>query len=119
ILSFDNYGDPPLAKLLNNAAATYNIRIAGMLIELGASLGMDPAAVFQLVQNGSGASWMTSMLPELGVDQIRLLAKDMRLLHAESGALPRVAVDDEQELVERIMRVQELVVDGHAVLNAP
>lgn len=92
LVAFDRYGQPTLAKLLNNVTGAYNVLALVQMLELAAEYGIDPVKFYRVVTQSSGASSMASMIFDLHGD---LLAKDVALLRSEVGQLPSVAVGED------------------------
>jgi 3-hydroxyisobutyrate dehydrogenase-like beta-hydroxyacid dehydrogenase len=95
VVPFPRYGQPTLAKLVNNAVAGYHTRTTAILLGVAERLGLDPATMKSVLDCSSGASAMGAMLAELADEQARLLTKDAALLTAAAGPLPSIAIEDE------------------------
>lgn len=87
---FDDYGEPTLAKLLNNVLAAYNAVAFSHVILLGEQAGLDPEQVREVIMTSSGASWILGPFADFPAD---LLTKDVELLRNDLGALPSVDLD--------------------------
>lgn len=94
LLGFSEYGQPTLAKLINNAAAAYHTRTTASLVSLAARSGLDPTQFKSVLDSSSGASVMGTMLAELADEQADLLTKDVALLATATGPLPGITVQD-------------------------
>lgn len=106
-VSFDDFGQPALAKLINNAAAAATCRVTASLLATAVDKGLDIAAMHTVLCHGSGGSWMAEALPELGVDQARLLVKDVLLLQDHVGELPPLRIDDEDGMLVDLAAAKE------------
>ncbi len=95
---FDHYGEPTLAKLVNNVTGAYNALVAAQMLELGERLGLRPQRLYEVLLASSGASWMAAALPDLRGD---LLAKDVELL-ARTRELPEPSLSEPRRLAERL-----------------
>jgi 3-hydroxyisobutyrate dehydrogenase-like beta-hydroxyacid dehydrogenase len=95
VVPFPRYGQPTLAKLVNNAVAAYHTRATAALLGVAERLGLDAATVKAVLDSSSGASAMGAMLGELADEQARLLTKDAGLLVAAVGPLPEIGIEDE------------------------
>lgn len=84
IFAFANYGQPTVAKLLNNATMAINSRVVVEMLRVGAQLGIDAPTLFEVVRSGSGRSRAAERLPSLDG---ALLDKDLRLLHSAVASL--------------------------------
>ncbi len=87
------YGDASRAKLVNNLMAGIHLLAAAEALALAERVGLDPAAMVELVAASSGQSWMFSdrMPRALSGDyapraQTRVLAKDLSLVNALASA---------------------------------
>ncbi|MBB5391117.1 MULTISPECIES: NAD(P)-dependent oxidoreductase [unclassified Herbaspirillum] len=92
-----NLGDGQAIKVVNQHLCSVHIVAAAEALNLARSLGLDPAAVLELVENGAGGSWMLSdrgprMLAGTDVEvtsSINIFVKDSDLVAAaaqECGA---------------------------------
>ncbi|QTV80491.1 NAD(P)-binding domain-containing protein [Microbacterium sp. NIBRBAC000506063] len=84
IFTFADYGQPTVAKLLNNATMAINSRIVIELLRVGVQLGIDAPTLFEIVRSGSGRSRAAERLPTLDG---ALLDKDLGLLHSAVAGL--------------------------------
>ena len=80
-------GAGQFAKLVNNSLMAANMALADAALGAGAALGLDRAALIELVKASSGRSYgfeVRARLPEIGMFEhgARLLAKDVGLLKA-------------------------------------
>jgi 3-hydroxyisobutyrate dehydrogenase len=106
-------GAGQLAKLVNNSLMAANMALADAALGAGAALGLDPAALAELVKVSSGRSYgfeVRARLPDIRLfgHGAQLLAKDVGLLAAvlnddPSGALLRRAAEP---FLDRILRAQ-------------
>jgi 3-hydroxyisobutyrate dehydrogenase-like beta-hydroxyacid dehydrogenase len=103
IVEFGSYGEPTLAKLLNNVAAAYTALSFAEMMLLADRTGMQPARLAEVLRTSSGQSWMGDHFAGLVDD---LLAKDVALLRHELGALPEVALDDDDHLLSRLAQAR-------------
>ncbi len=90
IVHLGTVGAGQLAKLVNNSLMAANMALADAALGTGASLGLDRAALIELVKASSGRSYgfeVRARLPEIGMfgHGARLLAKDVGLLKALRG----------------------------------
>jgi 3-hydroxyisobutyrate dehydrogenase-like beta-hydroxyacid dehydrogenase len=95
VVPFPRYGQPTLAKLVNNVVAAYHTRTTAVLLGVAERLGLEPATMKSVLDSSSGASFMSAMLAELADEQARLLTKDAALLVAAAGPLPSIELGDE------------------------
>ncbi len=54
----ETIGDAAKAKLVNNLLAGINLVAGAEALALGAKLGLDPRATYELIRASSGASWI-------------------------------------------------------------
>lgn len=87
LVVFDVYGQPNLAKLLNNCLLAYNAHALAAMLELGRAEGLPAPHLMEVLAEGSGGSFAASRLATLVPD---LIDKDVRLLAAAVGDLPTV-----------------------------
>ncbi|MCD9623945.1 NAD(P)-binding domain-containing protein [Rhabdothermincola salaria] len=99
VVRFDGYGQPTMAKLVNNVLAAYNTAALAEMLRLADEVGLDAAKVYEVVLSGSGGSWMAGSLFEIVVD---LLEKDVGLLQDRLGGLPRISVEGDGELTRAL-----------------
>jgi 3-hydroxyisobutyrate dehydrogenase-like beta-hydroxyacid dehydrogenase len=90
LVEFGSYGEPTLAKLVNNVLGAYNAAAFAAMVQVADDLGVAPERIREVVRTSSGGSWMVGAFMDLLDD---LLAKDVALLSARVGGLPAVAVD--------------------------
>lgn len=113
IVHLGGIGAGQLAKLVNNSLMAANMALADAALGAGASLGLDRAALIELVKASSGRSYgfeVRARLVDIGLfgHGARLLAKDVGLLKALRGGesntdtLRGVA----EPFLERIARAQ-------------
>lgn len=88
VVTFDAYGEPALAKLLNNLACAYNAAVFATVVQLAHDHGLDATRFKRVVVRGSGASYSARAITEIIGD---LLAKDVRLAEQAVGPAPAVA----------------------------
>jgi 3-hydroxyisobutyrate dehydrogenase-like beta-hydroxyacid dehydrogenase len=103
IVEFASYGEPTLAKLLNNVAAAYTALAFAEMMLLADRTGMEPARLAEVLRTSSGQSWMGDHFVTLIDD---LLAKDVALLRQELGALPAVGLDADDHLLTRLAQAR-------------
>ncbi len=103
IVEFASYGEPTLAKLLNNVAAAYTALSFAEMMLLADRTGMEPARLAEVLRTSSGQSWMGDHFVTLIDD---LLAKDVALLRQELGALPAVGLDADDHLLTRLAQAR-------------
>ncbi len=87
VVTFDAYGEPALAKLLNNLACAYNAAVFATILGLAHEHGLDPKRLRRVVVRGSGASYSARAITEIIGD---LLAKDVGLAESAVGGAPAV-----------------------------
>lgn len=84
---FDAYGEPTLAKLLNNVLAAYNAAAFSHVLLLGEREGLSPTLLHRVILTSSGSSWILGSFLDFPAD---LLTKDVELLRKDLGSLPSV-----------------------------
>jgi 3-hydroxyisobutyrate dehydrogenase len=99
IVEFESYGEPTLAKLLNNVSAAYTALSFAEMMLLAERTGMRPARLAEVLRTSSGQSWMGDHFVGLVDD---LLGKDVALLRQELGTLPAVVLDEDEHLLARL-----------------
>jgi 3-hydroxyisobutyrate dehydrogenase len=52
------FGDAMKLKLINNMICATNLVVASEALTLGTRLGLDPAKMYDVISNGTGASWV-------------------------------------------------------------
>jgi 3-hydroxyisobutyrate dehydrogenase-like beta-hydroxyacid dehydrogenase len=105
---FGEFGQPTIAKLLNNVSAAYTAMSYAEIILLAAKLGMKPARITEILHTSSGGSWMGDHFMVLSDD---LLAKDVDLLRARLGDLPDLTLNGAGGIVARLEEARALLVD--------
>jgi 3-hydroxyisobutyrate dehydrogenase-like beta-hydroxyacid dehydrogenase len=108
IVSFDAYGEPTKAKLLNNVTGAYNARALAQMLTIAKAQGVDVGKFYEVLLTASGGSWMATGFLDL-LDET--LAKDVHLLRDELGGLPAVTLDDDADLVASLGRARALLAD--------
>jgi acyl-CoA thioester hydrolase len=103
---FPRYGQPTLAKLLNNVGCYYNAAAMTELLLLADRHGLDPNRLRRVLDHSSGGAWVTSRFERLLDD---LLVKDASLLAAEVGALPAVSPADGEVFSTRFSAARALL----------
>lgn len=96
-VSFAEYGQPTLAKLLNNVSATYTAVSYAEMMVLAGNAGMSPGRLREVLSSSSGGSWMGEHFLN---PSIELLPKDVDLLRAQLGELP--VVDLNADIIGRL-----------------
>jgi 3-hydroxyisobutyrate dehydrogenase-like beta-hydroxyacid dehydrogenase len=98
-------GAGQVTKLLNNTLFTAHLAVGASLLTLGRDLGVDPAALAQVIAHGSGESFALARVADAGgtLDRIGghagpLLAKDVRLTVAVAEAAGLAGVSAEAVL---------------------
>jgi 2-hydroxy-3-oxopropionate reductase len=91
VVTFDAYGKPALAKLLNNLACAYNAAVFATVLGLGQERGLDVEKLRRVVVRGSGTSYSARAIVEIIGD---LLAKDVALAESYIGPAPPVSAAD-------------------------
>jgi 3-hydroxyisobutyrate dehydrogenase-like beta-hydroxyacid dehydrogenase len=111
-------GAGQLAKLVNNALMAANMALADAALGAGVTLGLDPAALTELIKVSSGRSYgfdVRARLPHIGVfaHGAKLLAKDVGLLASLLMNDPHCAVlrGAAEPFIDRIARAQA---QGHS-----
>ena len=107
IVHLGDVGAGQKAKLINNAMLTAHIAVAADAFTLAAQLGLDRAALADVLRTGSGRSFGAEMVaatsgPQLAASQARpTLSKDVALL-AEliAGNSPSVLLSVSQHLID-------------------
>lgn len=87
------YGQPTLAKLLNNTVAAYHLGVAAWALEAAEQHGIAPSTMHEVLQSSSGASTISALAVNMGPDQGELLVKDVGLLTETVGPPPLIGVD--------------------------
>jgi 3-hydroxyisobutyrate dehydrogenase len=106
-------GAGQFAKLVNNSLMAANMALADAALGAGAALGLERAALIELVKASSGRSYgfeVRARLPDIAMfgHGARLLAKDVGLLAAVSSSDPCTAtlINAAQPFLERIAQAQ-------------
>lgn len=103
LVEFGAYGEPTLAKLLNNVAAAYTALSYAEIMLLAEQTGMQPARLAEVLRTASGQSWMGDHFVPLMDD---LLGKDVALLRDELGSLPEITLNDGDHLLSRLAQAR-------------
>lgn len=103
---FDEYGQPTVAKLLNNVSAAYTAMSYAEIVLLAAKSGMEPNRIAEILHTSSGGSWMGDHFMVLTDD---LLAKDVNLLRDQLGALPDVTLNGAVDIIGRLQEARALL----------
>jgi len=106
VVHFENFGDPTIAKLINNVTAGYNARAYADMLILGNELGLNAVKLAEVLETSSGGSWMGSAFKVLRDD---LLDKDVALLRDQLGSLPVVSLGADQDLIGRLEQARALL----------
>jgi 3-hydroxyisobutyrate dehydrogenase-like beta-hydroxyacid dehydrogenase len=106
IVTFRQWGEPTLAKLLNNVSAAYTALSYAEMLLLAQRTGMDPRSLAEVLRTSSGGSWMGDHFTVLVDD---LLDKDVALLRSELGDLPLVSLASDHDLVGRLGQARALL----------
>jgi L-threonate 2-dehydrogenase len=106
VVRFRSYGEPALAKLLNNAVAGYNVRTLCEIFQLADRLGLNAQQLYEVILSASGSSFVATILPELVDD---LLDKDIRLLEDFAGGLPTVSISADSAFRQRLADTRQLL----------
>jgi 3-hydroxyisobutyrate dehydrogenase-like beta-hydroxyacid dehydrogenase len=99
VIVFDRYGEPALAKLLNNLLCAYNLAAFGEAMEIAVRHGLHPNLFQEVVVNSSGSSFSARSAVTILGD---LLAKDVRLAEVAAGPAPAVTPDGIEAQLERL-----------------
>jgi 3-hydroxyisobutyrate dehydrogenase len=108
IVTFAGFGEPTLAKLLNNVSAAYTALSYAEMLLLADQVGMDPGRLAEVLRTSSGGSWMGDHFTALVGD---LLDKDVALLRSELGELPLISLAADRDLVGRLGTARALLRD--------
>jgi len=103
---FPDYGQPTVAKLLNNVSAAYTALAYAEIVLLADRMGMGAGQLAEILSTSSGGSWMGNHFLVLTDD---LLAKDVELLRSQVGDLPAVELNGEVDLVARLREARALL----------
>lgn len=103
---FEEFGQPTVAKLLNNVSAAYTAMCYAEIILLAAQAGMGPNRIAEILHTSSGGSWMGDHFMVLTDD---LLAKDVDLLRAKLGELPDITLNGGVDIVGRLREARALL----------
>jgi 3-hydroxyisobutyrate dehydrogenase-like beta-hydroxyacid dehydrogenase len=106
VVRFRSYGEPALAKLLNNAVAGYNVRTLCEIFHLADRLGLNARQLYEVILSASGSSFVATILPELVDD---LLDKDIRLLEDFAQGLPTVSINADSAFRQRLSDTRRLL----------
>jgi 3-hydroxyisobutyrate dehydrogenase-like beta-hydroxyacid dehydrogenase len=88
VVTFAEYGEPALVKLLNNLACSYNLATFATVLKLGVDAGIEPTKLQRVINRGSGASFSSRAAVEIIGD---LLAKDVAQAVEAVGDPPLVS----------------------------
>ena len=91
----ETVGDAAKAKLVNNLLAGINLVAGAEALALGAKLGLDPRATYELIRASSGASWIFEDRMARALDEdytparaaARILTKDLGLATALAASV--------------------------------
>jgi 3-hydroxyisobutyrate dehydrogenase-like beta-hydroxyacid dehydrogenase len=108
IVTFAGWGEPTLAKLLNNVSAAYTALSYAEMLLLAQRTGMEPRRLAEVLRTSSGGSWMGEHFTALVDD---LLDKDVALLRSELGELPLVSLAGDRDLTGRLGQARALLLD--------
>jgi 3-hydroxyisobutyrate dehydrogenase len=103
VVEFAEFGEPTLAKLLNNVSAAYTALSYAEMMLLADGVGMQPRRLAEVLRTSSGGSWMGEHFVDLVDD---LLGKDVVLLRKELGTLPIVTLEDDEHLLARLAQAR-------------
>jgi 3-hydroxyisobutyrate dehydrogenase-like beta-hydroxyacid dehydrogenase len=103
---FPEFGQPTVAKVLNNVSAAYTALAYAEIILLADRMGMGAGQLAEILSTSSGGSWMGDHFLVLTDD---LLAKDVDLLRSQVGDLPGVLLNGEIDLVARLREARALL----------
>lgn len=106
VVRFKAFGEPTLAKLLNNVAAAYNARSFAEVVLLGRGAGLDATTLQEVLRTSSGGSWMADAFLHLVDD---LLEKDVALLREQLGDLPEISLTADSGLAARLAEARALL----------
>jgi 3-hydroxyisobutyrate dehydrogenase len=109
LVTFAGWGEPTLAKLLNNVSAAYTALSYAEMLLLAERTGMEAGRLAEVLRTSSGGSWMGDHFTSLVDD---LLDKDVALLRSELGELPLVSLAADQDLVGRLGQARALLRDN-------
>jgi 3-hydroxyisobutyrate dehydrogenase len=108
VVDFDRYGEPTLAKLLNNLSAAYTALSYAEVMLLAKQSGMDTRRLADILRTSSGGSWMGDHFAVITDD---VLAKDVELVRDQLGEPPLVSLAPDTDLVARLSQARALLVD--------
>jgi len=106
LVRFPEYGQPTVAKLLNNVLSAYNAKALAEMLAFGREHGLDPARLYDVIETASGGSFVASIFPVLIDD---LLVKDVGLAEEHLSALPAVDLDGGRELDTALAAARALI----------
>jgi 3-hydroxyisobutyrate dehydrogenase-like beta-hydroxyacid dehydrogenase len=106
LVEFAAYGEPTLAKLLNNVAAAYTALSYAEMLLLADRTGMPAQRLAEVLTASSGQSWMGDHFITLVDD---LLGKDVELLRSQLGSLPAVTLDENDHLLFRLAQARAVL----------
>ncbi|HTF10860.1 MAG TPA: NAD(P)-binding domain-containing protein [Asanoa sp.] len=98
-VKLDEFGQPTLAKLLNNVSAAYTAVSYAEMMVLAGQAGMRPQLLREVLRTSSGGSWMGEAFLNPSID---LLSKDVDLLRAQLGTLPVVDLNGTVDILDRL-----------------
>lgn len=87
VITFCGFGQPTIAKLINNVTMAYNTAVGAQMLAIGERLGLGLEPLHQVLLHGSGRSFALERLPGT---ILSLLYKDVRLLADHIGELAGV-----------------------------
>lgn len=100
VVVFDQFGEPALAKLLNNLLCAYNLAAFGTALTIAARYGLDPVRLRQVIMRGSGTSFSArAAVAEFVGDR---LAQDVALAQEFIGLAPTVSLANIEAVVADI-----------------
>jgi 3-hydroxyisobutyrate dehydrogenase len=106
VVHFEKFGDPTMAKLINNVTAGYNARAYADMLILAESMGLNAGKLAEVLETSSGGSWMGTAFKVLRDD---LLDKDVALLRDQLGSLPVISLGADQDLIGRLEQARALL----------
>ncbi len=84
IADFGLFGEPAMAKLLNNLTIAYQAAALDEVLRLGTAAGLSAATLLSVISKGAARSFLSQILLTYNDE---LLAKDMALLKERIGTL--------------------------------
>lgn len=121
LVTFERFGQPALAKLLNNTLLAYNSHALAAALRVAAAEGLPPRALMDVLLGGSGGSFAATNLDILIGE---LVDKDVGLLVDALGDLPAIQpgsgqAGSGQPVTPAIAEARRLLAEGAHRPDAP